>query len=193
MNFKKLFKIFVIVLFLGGSYVVYSSSNNGSLQLLTQVQTVIDTVSFPFKIAALAAESPVTELPVPVEGVRLYEVVDTWGAPRPTGRGHNGTDIFAARGTPIFSATKGYVRRMGVSNLGGNHIFITGPGGVRYYYAHLDTFADGIDIGSEVSTTTIIGTVGNTGNANTTPPHLHFGIYTNGAQNPFPLLVERDS
>ena len=147
---------------------------------------------YPFKYMSLAAQDPNVGLPVPVEGVRLSEIADTWGAPRPTGRGHNGVDIFAPAGTPIHSATEGFLTRRGESNLGGNHIFITGPGGVRYYYAHLDSFNEELGIGSEVSTTTVIGYVGNTGNARTTPPHLHFGKYDNGAENPFPFLVERE-
>ena len=81
--------------------------------------------------------------------------------------------------------------RAGVNNLGGNSVLAVGPGGVRYYYAHLDSIADGITFGTEVTADTVIGFVGNSGNASGTPPHLHFGVYENGPQNPYPLLVDR--
>ena len=151
-----------------------------------------EQIMFPVGLARLRMQEPLTQLPIPVQDVRLSEIVDTWGAPRPTGRGHNGVDIFAERGRPIISATPGYVTRKGIGTLGGNYVFVSGPGGLRYYYAHRDSFAEGIDVGTEVTDKTILGYVGNTGNAITTPPHLHFGIYQNGAENPFPLLVERE-
>ena len=72
-------------------------------------------------------------------------------------------------------------------------------GGYRYYYAHLSNYADDLREGQFVTTDTLLGYVGNTGNAVTTPPHLHLGIYTSepgrcdwDAINPLPLLVERD-
>ena len=100
-------------------------------------------------------------------------------------------DIFAEAGTPIFAATEGYVIKTGENRLGGTYVFTLGPGGVRYYYAHLSNVAPHIEIGSPVNPYTIIGYVGTTGNARTTPPHLHFGMYTNGAKNPYPLLINR--
>ena len=69
---------------------------------------------------------------------------------------------------------------------------IAGAGGRYYYYAHLDSYARGLAIGDRVTTRTVLGYVGTTGNAAGTPPHLHFGVYTaNGAINPLPLLVDR--
>ena len=65
-------------------------------------------------------------------------------------------------------------------------------GGRTYYYAHLDRYANGIAVGDWVTTRTVLGYVGTTGNAQGTPPHLHFGIYTlTGAINPLPLLRDR--
>lgn len=67
-----------------------------------------------------------------------------------------------------------------------------GNGGRLYYYAHLDGYAEGIKTGDTVLAGDTIGYVGNTGNARTTPPHLHFGAYTaTGALDPLPLLVDR--
>ncbi len=116
-------------------------------------------------------------------------VEDTWGAARSAGRSHEGTDIFAKRGSLVLSATPGIVMRTGTSTLGGKHVFVAGPAGERYYYAHLDEFSPYLSEGTIVSTTTILGYVGATGNASGTPPHLHFGIYGNGgARNPYERL-----
>jgi murein DD-endopeptidase MepM/ murein hydrolase activator NlpD len=61
-----------------------------------------------------------------------------------------------------------------------------------YYYAHLDSYAPNIATGDPVTTQTVLGYVGTTGNAAGTPPHLHFGVYASGgALNPLPLLTDR--
>jgi peptidoglycan LD-endopeptidase LytH len=150
-----------------------------------------ENVALPYHLARLRSQEPDTELLMPVLDVDRDTVVDTWGAARAGGRIHEGVDIFASRGTPVFSATYGYVIRTGTSTLGGNFVFVMGRGGVRYYYAHLDAVAEGIEFGKEVTKDTVLGYVGNTGNAEGTPPHLHFGMYKSGAQNPYPLLRSR--
>ena len=71
-------------------------------------------------VAELVAEAPPTALPVPVKGVSPRAVRDTFGAPRPGDRKHQGVDIFAARGTPVLSATRGIVARVGSNSLGGH-------------------------------------------------------------------------
>jgi murein DD-endopeptidase MepM/ murein hydrolase activator NlpD len=92
----------------------------------------------------------------------------------------------------VYSATGGYVLRVGENNLGGNIVLVGGAGGRRYYYAHLYASNPKLAFGVRVGTTTIIGYVGNTGNAEHTPPHLHLGIYTSeGPVNPHPLLVDQ--
>ncbi|HJS23180.1 MAG TPA: M23 family metallopeptidase, partial [Pyrinomonadaceae bacterium] len=71
-------------------------------------------------------------------------------------------------------------------------VSVIGSGGRVYYYAHLDSYAKGIEVGDRVTTRTVLGYVGTTGNAQGTPPHLHFGVYTmTGAINPLPLLSDR--
>lgn len=158
-----------------------------------QLESIATTITLPFKIARLSAEPPLVALPMPVHGVHLDEVTDTWGAARSEGRTHEGVDIFAGRGTPVFSVSPGYVVRSGENQLGGLFVITIGPGGVRYYYAHLDTIATGMEMGAPVHADTVIGYVGNTGNASGTPPHLHFGIYADGAENPYPLLRDRSA
>jgi murein DD-endopeptidase MepM/ murein hydrolase activator NlpD len=91
-------------------------------------------------------------------------------------RSHQGNDIFAATGTPVVAVEDGWVERIGSNRLGGLVVWTRGRSGYRYYYAHLDGYADGLVAGQEIAAGTLVGYVGNTGNAITTPPHLHFEI-----------------
>lgn len=154
-------------------------------------ETTSGNFSYYSKIAQLALRAPDARIQMPVKGVKVRQVADTWGAPRSGGRSHSGQDIFAKRGTPIYSATEGYVLRVGEGGLGGKKVFILGAGGRRYYYAHLDDFAPDLKTGDWVTTDSLLGYVGTTGNAKGTPPHLHFGVYSGGAINPLPLLTDR--
>ncbi len=124
--------------------------------------------------------------------VAKNQITNSWGSPRSGGRSHQGVDIFAPRGTPVLSATEGIVIRVGTNRLGGQVINILGPGRQMHYYAHLDRHGS-FEEGDAVYPGNIIGYVGNTGNAQTTPPHLHYGIYDpiQGAVNPWPLLNPR--
>jgi murein DD-endopeptidase MepM/ murein hydrolase activator NlpD len=146
----------------------------------------------PFVALRLAFEDPPETLLVPVIGVPVKALRDTWGAARDGGRTHQGIDIFAPKGTPVRSTTRGIVLRVGQNRLGGNVIWIFGPGAQRHYYAHLDRFGD-FGAGDLVMPGDIVGYVGNTGNARGTRPHLHYGVYASGAGaiNPFPFLQGR--
>ena len=132
---------------------------------------------------------PPTALPVPVEGVRASRIADTFGAPRGSDRTHAGVDIFARRGTTVLSSTRGIVVSIRESGLGGRQVWVMGPGRERHYYAHLDDWQPGLETGDLVLAGSPLGTVGTTGNARDTPPHLHYGIYgKDGAYDPLPLL-----
>ena len=132
---------------------------------------------------------PPTTLPVPVEGVRAARIADTFGAPRGTDRTHAGVDIFAKLGTPVLSATRGVVVSIRDGGLGGRQVWVLGPARERHYYAHLDDWQAGLAEGDVVEAGTPLGTVGTTGNARGTPPHLHYGIYgAAGAYDPLPLF-----
>ena len=156
------------------------------------VGSIRDTAVFYLHVAKLYTQDPDSRLAMPLENVRKQQIADTWGAPRGTNRTHEGQDIFAAKGTPILSATSGYVYNIGENNLGGQTVSVIGRGGRVYYYAHLDSYAPQLKEGDWVTTRTVLGYVGTTGNAQGTPPHLHFGIYaTGGAINPLPLLSDR--
>lgn len=143
------------------------------------------------RVVQLLREPPPAALPVPVEGVDRSQLADTWGAMRSEGRSHEGIDIFAPRGTPVRSATRGVVVRKGWNRLGGKTVSVFGPAGWFHYYAHLEDW-DAPARGDWVEAGTVLGYVGDTGNAKGTPPHLHYGIYEFGkARNPYPLLVRR--
>jgi murein DD-endopeptidase MepM/ murein hydrolase activator NlpD len=145
----------------------------------------LENVAYAIRLGAMPV--PHT-LPVPVAGVKPSRLADTWGGARSEGRKHEGIDIFAKRGTPVLAATEGIVMRVGTNRLGGQVVWVLGPGGQRHYYAHLDSYGD-VHAGMRIPAGSIVGYVGNTGNAATTPPHLHYGIYTAaGAINPFPFL-----
>ena len=89
---------------------------------------------------------------------------------------HKGVDIFAKRGTPIHSSTLGIVVAASEGGKGGKYVVILGPKWRLHYYAHLDEITT--KPFTLVSHDTVIGTVGNTGNAATTPAHLHYSIAT---------------
>ncbi len=129
-------------------------------------------------------------LAFPVDGHDTGAIRSYFGADRDGGRRrHHGVDIFASRGTPVLAPAAGTVRRVGETGLGGRVVWIWDA--VRrqsYYYAHLDRqFVSG---GEWVEPGDTLGLVGNTGNARTTPPHLHFGIYARGEGpiDPVPFL-----
>jgi peptidoglycan LD-endopeptidase LytH len=143
-------------------------------------------------MAQLYAKEPDRKLAMPVKDVSRDQVANTWHAPRGTDRLHEGQDIFAPRGTQVLSATEGYIVKIGENTLGGQTVSVVGAGGRVYYYAHLDSYAPRIEEGDYVTTKSVLGYVGTTGNAAGTPPHLHFGVYaTGGPVNPLPLLSDR--
>jgi murein DD-endopeptidase MepM/ murein hydrolase activator NlpD len=151
-----------------------------------------DKFTFYVRVARLYTQEPDRKIAMPFEDVSKRQIADTWGAPRGAGRSHEGQDIFAPKGTPILSATNGYVYKIGENNLGGQTVSVISAGGRVYYYAHLDAYAPGLEVEDPVTTRTVLGYVGTTGNAQGTPPHLHFGIYSmSGAINPLPLLTDR--
>ena len=131
---------------------------------------------------------PSLGFPVPSPGAK-NKVISFWGAGRDNGsRSHEGIDIGGNRGTPLIAIGDGYVSRVTNNNLGGKVVFIhSETGDESWYYAHLDSQL--VYNGQKVKAGDTIGLMGNTGNAITTAPHLHFGIYTrSGAVDPFPYI-----
>jgi murein DD-endopeptidase MepM/ murein hydrolase activator NlpD len=129
-------------------------------------------------------------LSFPVSGGAARDVQSVFGDQRDAGRRrHEGVDIFAPRGTPVLAASDGFVTRVGENSLGGRVVWVWDISrGLTLYYAHLQD--QQVRAGRFVHTGELLGTVGNTGNARTTPPHLHFGIYARGegAIDPAPFI-----
>lgn len=166
-----------------------------SLMVLAAVAVVADWawhqpfMDRPRTLWKLSRMPAPTALSMPVAGVDARAVADTFGAPRGADRSHEGVDIFATRGTDVVSATLGVVSSVREGGLGGRQVWVLGPGGQRHYYAHLDDWAPGLAAGDVVQPGSVLGSVGDTGNARGTPPHLHYGIYASaGAIDPLPLL-----
>jgi peptidoglycan LD-endopeptidase LytH len=139
----------------------------------------------------LQQRPPASRILVPVKGIKQQQVANTYGAPRPGGRKHEGLDIFAPIGTPVIAAAPGLVIDVGSNTLGGQVVTVLGDGNRRYYYAHLSRYGD-IKEGTWANAGTVLGYVGKTGNAGNTPPHLHFGVYGERWQplNPYSLLQD---
>lgn len=125
----------------------------------------------------------------PVAGMADYS--DDWWAARfgPPFHLHQGTDIFAARGTPVRAVSAGVVRYQ-EGGLGGKAAYVTEPDGTFYYMAHLDSFAKKLSSGMAVKQGDVVGYVGDSGNALGGSPHVHFEIHPRGgaATNPKPIL-----
>lgn len=146
-------------------------------------------MELPRTYAELARMPPPASLPVPVDGVAPSRIADTFGAPRGRDRSHQGVDIFAPRGTSVRSSTRGIVASVREGGLGGRQVWVLGPGGERHYYAHLEGWAPGLEARQIVHPGSLLGFVGDSGNAKGTPTHLHYGIYGDGgAYDPLPLF-----
>lgn len=142
------------------------------------------------------ADSPIANISLaafPMQGVCGFQ--DGWHDSRPGGRLHLGVDIIAPEGNLLYAVadgtiTKVYTDRPG--SLAGNGLRLTMDDGTYFFYAHLLSFAEGIEVGTKVVAGQVIGKNGNTGNSGT--PHLHFEIHPNGgaAINPYPIVKAID-
>jgi murein DD-endopeptidase MepM/ murein hydrolase activator NlpD len=118
---------------------------------------------------------------------------DSWHAPRPGGRLHEGVDIIGARGLAIYAVADGVITRMLTGGtLSGNSIRLTIADGTYFFYAHLDGFAAGLTVGQTVRAGQVIGYLGSTGS---TSNHLHFEVHPKGgaAVNPYPIVKAVDA
>lgn len=127
-------------------------------------------------------------LDFPVSGKKAA-VGSVWGDARDAGkRRHEGIDIFAPKLTPAVAAADGFIVGVREGGIGGKTVWLR-PEGKPFtlYYAHLDKQL--VQEGQRVKKGDVVGLVGNTGNAQFTPAHLHFGIYTwGGAVDPLPFV-----
>lgn len=149
---------------------------------------------------AIAPDSPNGKLMIPVVGIKREQIRDTFNDARSQGRVHNANDILAAGGTPVVACADGEIAKFFDSVRGGITIYQFSPDHkFIYYYAHLQKRADNLKEKDFVKQGTIIGYVGDTGDAAPGNTHLHFEImipedpqkYWKGTDiNPYPLLVE---
>jgi murein DD-endopeptidase MepM/ murein hydrolase activator NlpD len=124
---------------------------------------------------------------------------DTFQAPRPwiTSGWHHGEDIFAQLGTPLLAVADGTVFSVGWNDLGGYRLWLRDRDGNEFYYAHLSAFSPFAVNGQQVKAGTVLGFMGNSGDAETTPYHLHFEIHPvgllymgyDGVVSPYPYLM----
>ncbi len=120
-------------------------------------------------------------------------VADTFGAVRaaPVVK-HEGDDVFAPFGSPVVAVRDGTVSRVGTLPISGNRLWLTSKSGDAFFYAHLSAFSNAARDGAQVKAGTVLGFVGNTGDAEPTPPHLHFEVHPGGetekAVDPYPIV-----
>ena len=122
--------------------------------------------------------------------------VDSWHDGRSGGRLHIGVDIVGPKGLAIYAVTDGIITKMygAESKLSGNAIRLTAANATYFFYAHLDSFASGITVGSNVKAGQIIGYMGASGNAGGNS-HLHFEVHPGGGEavNPYPIVKAVDA
>ncbi|WP_020534408.1 M23 family metallopeptidase [Lewinella cohaerens] len=138
------------------------------------------------------AEQQITSsegLRFPVQGHSLENIISHFGDARGKSRTHQGVDIKAPRHTPVLAVIDGHIEAIKEGGNGGRTLYLRGSDGVQYFYAHLEDWL--VKDGDEVSVGQEIATVGNSGNASKTIPHLHFEILVGKARtavDPMPLL-----
>jgi murein DD-endopeptidase MepM/ murein hydrolase activator NlpD len=151
---------------------------------------------------ATAAHHPLTVHPkltagryvFPVYGAASY--IDSYGSSRADVTYHHGDDIFGALGQPLVACTDGIVFSVGWNKIGGNRLWIVDRQGNQFYYAHLSAFSTAAVNGAHVKAGQVIAFMGNTGDAEGTPYHLHFEVHPvsllflgyDGAVDPTPYL-----
>jgi peptidoglycan LD-endopeptidase LytH len=155
----------------------------------------------PVASGASTSLSALGGLIVPVAGVSRDDLRDMFDEPRGGGRRHEAIDILAPRNTPILAAAAGTIDKLFDSKAGGITIYEReASGAYDLYYAHLESYAPGLDEGDTVEQGQVIGFVGTSGNAPKNTPHLHFAIFRLGpdkswwkgeAVNPYPVLTGR--
>jgi murein DD-endopeptidase MepM/ murein hydrolase activator NlpD len=126
---------------------------------------------------AAVAEATASGLLLPVEGVSPRQLHDTYNDSRSGGRVHDAIDIHAPRGTPVLAVADGVIIKRHSGARGGLSLYhLDDDGRTRYYYAHLDHYAQGVTEGVRVRRGDVIGYVGDTGNAQPGDYHLHFSV-----------------
>ncbi|MBF7074087.1 M23 family metallopeptidase [Glaciecola sp. MH2013] len=113
---------------------------------------------------------------IPVEGATHNDWNHNtfWYEPWGSSIVHKGIDIFGKKGTPTLSSTKGFVIYTGTLSKGGNVVVILGPKWRVHYYAHMDSYT--VASGNFVTAGAVIGSLGDSGNAQGKQPHIHYSV-----------------
>nr|WP_053218779.1 M23 family metallopeptidase [Virgibacillus senegalensis] len=160
------------------------------------VQTIMNIAKIYEKFGTTELDK--TDFPLPLQANYSYR--NTWGDARGFGgrRIHEGTDIFAGYGVPVKATTYGVVEMKGWNKYGGWRIGIRDISNHYHYFAHLNGYEKGINVGDVVEPGTVIGSVGATGygppgTSGKFPPHLHYGMYKDNGYSewsfdPYPHL-----
>lgn len=134
----------------------------------------------------------VNRLMVPVAGFEPDDLDNSFYARRSGGRAHQAIDIAADRGTPVVAVSDGSIIRKHTNRLGGNVLYTQSPDGrYAFYYAHLNDYAPGIEVGRTIFQGDTLGYIGNSGNARYTVAHLHFQVIETGGRRPGQLYRGR--
>jgi murein DD-endopeptidase MepM/ murein hydrolase activator NlpD len=169
-----------------------------SLAQLSLQQAYAGALDAHLQVESLAAGSAIAVKGFVFPVAAPHKFGNDFGNPRMVGtqyeHTHQGTDIFAEYGAPLVACERGVVTRVGTDTLGGTKLWVVGQSGTRYYYAHLSGYAPGLADGMVVEAGTLVGFVGDSGNARGGTPHLHFEVHPQGgpAVNPYFLLRAAD-
>lgn len=157
-----------------------------------------EPTSAPTPTAATPSDLTLT---IPVKGVPASELSDTYTQTRGSDRIHEALDIMAPRGREVVAVDDGKVVKLFNSKQGGLTVYQFDPSErYAYYYAHLDSYAPGIQEGKLLRRGELVGYVGSSGNADPAAPHLHFAIFELGPEkrwwegrpiNPYPLMKQQ--
>lgn len=152
------------------------------------VQTIMNTAKLYEKFGTIELDK--RSFPLPLH--HNYSYRNTWGDARGFGgrRIHEGTDIFANYGVPVFATTYGVIELKGWNLYGGWRIGLRDSNNIYHYYAHLNGFEKGVSVGNVVEPGDVIGYVGATGygppgTSGKFPPHLHYGMYKDNGRSEF--------
>lgn len=179
---------------------------NGMHQLIRRISSTNRENFFTVQNTERMIQKDLRCFPVPLAYRERLFFMDSYGAARGSGV-HEGCDIMDSDNQPgeipVISATDGVITNLGWLYLGGYRIGVTSENGIYYYYAHMDSYAAGLEAGKKVKAGEFLGFMGNSGEGEEGTKgkfdtHLHFGIYikdTTGNEktvNPYPFLLEID-
>jgi murein DD-endopeptidase MepM/ murein hydrolase activator NlpD len=161
---------------------------------------LLKRLGLPTRTVANAPARSATRVPGATPYLKLFPVAgeytyfDDYGAPRGSGV-HQGIDIMADRNTPLVAVDEGVIAKMASveTGLGGIYVWLRRADGVQYYYAHMESIAEGLEVGSRITVGQVLGGVGNSGDARHGGTHLHFEIRNEWTPiNPYPHLQAVD-